>query len=60
MWLSHLLPQDLPSARIMTYGYNSYLAEDASTGRIRDFAKGLLNDLDDYRTKEVYVDADTL
>ena len=53
MWLYHLLPKDLPNARIMTYGYNSYLSEDASTGRIRDFAKGLLNDLDDNRT-EVY------
>jgi hypothetical protein len=60
MWLYDLLPKDLPNARIMVYGYNSYLAEDASTGRIRDFAKGLLNDLDDYRTEEVYANADTL
>jgi hypothetical protein len=44
----------------MVYGYNSYLAKDASTGRIRDFAKGLLNDLDDYRTEKVYPNTDTL
>ena len=59
MWLSHLLPQDLPNARIMVYGYNSYLSEDASTRRIRDFAKGLLNDLDDYRTEEVCANTNT-
>lgn len=60
MWLYDLLPTDLPNARIMTYGYNSNLAEDATTGRIRDFAKGLLNDLDNYRTEEVCANADTL
>jgi hypothetical protein len=60
MWLYDLLPKDLPNARIMTYGYNSNLAEDATTGRIRDFAKGLLNDLDNYRTKEVCANAVTL
>ncbi|KAH0565544.1 hypothetical protein GP486_001057 [Trichoglossum hirsutum] len=38
----------------MTYGYNSNLFEDASIGRIRDFAKGLLNDVDGYRIGEVY------
>lgn len=54
MWLYHLLPKDLPNARIMTYGYNSNLAKDASMGRIRDFAKGLLNAVDSYRTREVY------
>jgi hypothetical protein len=53
MWLYHLLPNDLPNARIMTYGYNSNLAKDASMGSIRDFAKGLLNAVDSYRTREV-------
>jgi len=53
MWLYHLLPKDLPNARIMTYGYNSNLAKDASPGRIRDFAKGLLNAVDSYREREV-------
>ena len=54
MWLYHLLPKDLPNSRIMTYGYNSNLAKDASMGRIRDFAKGLLNAVDSYRTRGVY------
>jgi len=53
MWLRDLLPKDLPNTRIMTYGYNSNLFEDASIGRIRDFAKGLLNDVDGYRIGEV-------
>jgi hypothetical protein len=54
MWLQDLLPQDLPNARVMTYGYNSNIVEDASISSIRDFAKGLLNDLDGYRTEEVF------
>jgi hypothetical protein len=54
MWLCDLLPKDLPNTRIMTYGYNSNLFEDASIGRIRDFAKGLLNDVDGYRIGGVY------
>jgi len=58
MWLYHLLPKDLPKARIMTFGYNSNLAKDASLGRIRDFAKGLLIAVDSYRGKEV--DANTV
>jgi hypothetical protein len=53
MWLYHLLPKDLPNTRIMTYGYNSNLVKDASMGRIRDFAKGLLNAVDSYREREV-------
>ena len=53
MWLYHLLPKDLPNARIMTYGYNSNLVKDASLGRIRDFAKGLLNAVDSYREREI-------
>jgi hypothetical protein len=59
MWLLHLLPKDLPNTRIVTYGYNSNLFEDASVGRIRDFAKGLLNAVDGYRTREVYTEAAT-
>jgi hypothetical protein len=53
MWLQDLLPKDLPNARVMTYGYNSNVVEDASISSIRDFAKGLLNDLDSYRIEEV-------
>jgi hypothetical protein len=54
MWLQDLLPKDLPNARVMTFGYNSNIFENASVSSIRDFAMGLLNDLDSYRTEEVY------
>jgi hypothetical protein len=54
MWLQDLLPKDLPQARVMNFGYNSNIVENASVSSIRDFAMGLLNDLDSYRTDEVY------
>jgi hypothetical protein len=54
IWLQDLLPQDLPNSQIFTYGYNANLFEDATIGRIRDFAKSLLVEIDGYRT-EVYL-----
>jgi hypothetical protein len=54
MWLQDLLPKDLPQARVMNFGYNSNIVENASVSSIRDFAMGLLNDLDSYRIDEVY------
>jgi hypothetical protein len=54
MWLQDLLPNDLPEARVMNFGYNSNVVENASVSSIRDFAMGLLNDLDSYRIDKVY------
>lgn len=53
MWLEDLLPEQLPNARIMAYGYNSKILKDATSGRIQDHAKGLLNALDSVRTEKV-------
>ena len=49
MWLEDLLPEQLPNARIMTYGYNSKVYRDATSGRLQDHAKGLLYALDSVR-----------
>jgi hypothetical protein len=56
IWLRDLLPNDLPNARVLTFGYNSNIIQDASVSSIRDFAKALLNALDSYRNEEVYFD----
>jgi hypothetical protein len=53
LWLQSLLPKELPNARIITYGYNANVIQDATVGRIRDFAKGLLNAVDCFRKGEV-------
>ena len=50
MWLEDLLPEQLPNARIMTYGYNSKVYKDATSARLHDHAKGLLNALDAVRS----------
>ena len=57
IWLQDLLPKDLPNARVLTFGYNSNMFQDASVSSIRDFAKALLNDLESYRNEEVYFDS---
>src|SRR5215471_2026775 len=57
--LHDLLPQDLPSIRIMTYGHSleeiRSARNDKSTtqasGRLFDIASNLLNDLDDNRIR---------
>ncbi len=45
LWLRDLLPGDVPSARIMTFGYDSTVAFSNSVGRIEDKALDLLNRL---------------
>ncbi|UKZ73695.1 hypothetical protein TrVFT333_001345 [Trichoderma virens FT-333] len=45
LWLEHFLPEDIPDARIMTFGYDSSLMFSQSKGRIEDFARDLLNRL---------------
>jgi hypothetical protein len=44
-WLSHLLPYDLPGARIFSFGYDSGFAFSRSVAGIKEYAKQLLLDL---------------
>ncbi|EHK21338.1 uncharacterized protein TRIVIDRAFT_70307 [Trichoderma virens Gv29-8] len=45
LWLKDFLPEEIPDARIMTFGYDSTLMFSQSKGRIEDFARDLLNRL---------------
>lgn len=45
LWLRDLLPEEIPSARIMTFGYDSTVAFSNSVARIEDKALDLLNRL---------------
>ncbi|KAK6703137.1 hypothetical protein SNK04_013023 [Fusarium graminearum] len=44
-WPRDLLPQLLPKARIMTFGFNANVMADCGHGRIRDFASSLWADI---------------
>ena len=44
---------DIPSARIMVFGYNLNIVHKTSRATIRDHAKNLLYDLADARTGNV-------
>jgi hypothetical protein len=44
MWLRDFLPETVPCARILTYGYDAEVLSSA-TGRLRNFAENLLEDL---------------
>jgi hypothetical protein len=46
MWLKDFLPNDLPNARIMLFGYNANVAFEPSTSGILEQAEDLLNRLD--------------
>ena len=45
LWLRDYLPEEVPSARIMTFGYDSTVAFSNSVARIEDKALDLLNRL---------------
>jgi triacylglycerol esterase/lipase EstA (alpha/beta hydrolase family) len=45
IWIRDDLPKDITKARIMTFGYNAAYVGDATSGRIRDFGKQLLEAL---------------
>ncbi|KAI9764475.1 MAG: hypothetical protein M1840_008401 [Geoglossum simile] len=51
-WLKDFLPQDVPNARIMTFGYNSDVAFGNTTSGIADHAKALLSSLVDKREED--------
>jgi hypothetical protein len=44
-WLEDFLPEALPKARIITFGYDSGLAFSKSTSGIENYARDLLNRL---------------
>ena len=50
MWLCDFLPQELPNARIMTYGYDSSLRESGNAN-ITDYRRGFIQCLENYRHK---------
>ncbi|KAF8532917.1 hypothetical protein BDD12DRAFT_535075 [Trichophaea hybrida] len=45
MWLRDLVPEDIPTIRVLTYGFNSVLVGSKSTSSIRQFAKTFLEDV---------------
>lgn len=45
MWPRDFIPQVIPSARVMTFGYDSKWAFSPSSADIKDFALDLLNRL---------------
>lgn len=45
LWLRDLLPEDLPSARVFTYGYNSAFVFSRETSTLREYARALLEDI---------------
>ena len=45
MWPRDLVPQVIPTARVMTFGYDSRLTFSPSSADIKDFALDLLNRL---------------
>jgi hypothetical protein len=51
-WLKDFLPQDVPDARVMTFGYNADAAFGNTTADIIDHAKGLLTSLVDKREED--------
>lgn len=52
MWLRDFLPENVPGARILTYGYDSTLLGNSSTASIREFSRNLLGDLNTVRANE--------
>lgn len=45
LWLRDLLPNDLPGARIFTYGYPAEVLFSKSVGDIIDYSRGFLTEL---------------
>jgi hypothetical protein len=50
-WLKDFLPEQIPDARILTFGYNAAAAFGRSTSDVIDHAKSLLSRLVDKRDK---------
>ena len=55
LWLRDFLLEDLPNARVFTYGYNSTFVFSRETGTLREYARALLEDIRCEKTlPEVY------
>jgi hypothetical protein len=50
-WLEDFIPLDIPSARVMTFGYNADAAFGNTTADILDHARDLLSSLVDKRER---------
>jgi hypothetical protein len=53
MWLLDYLPDTIPSARILTYGYPAKVISDASDTKIETIAQNFLRDIYSLRTSKV-------
>ena len=45
LWLRDFLPEKLPKARVLLFGYNSNVAFETSSAGVREQAENLLNRL---------------
>ncbi|PYH91312.1 hypothetical protein BO71DRAFT_486360 [Aspergillus ellipticus CBS 707.79] len=54
MWLRDFLPEDIPNARIITYGYDTRLSKSQSNVSIRELGKDLLEMLKNARLKHAH------
>jgi len=52
-WIKDYLPQDIPDARILNFGYNARAAFGNTTAQVIDHAKDLLSSLLDKREEEI-------
>ncbi|KIM82088.1 hypothetical protein PILCRDRAFT_484446 [Piloderma croceum F 1598] len=52
-WIKDFLPQDVPDARILNFGYNASAAFGNTTAEVIDHAKDLLSSLLDKREEEM-------
>ncbi|OTB11225.1 hypothetical protein K445DRAFT_26789 [Daldinia sp. EC12] len=50
LWLKDFLPEKLPTARVLLFGYNSNVAFQTATAGVREQAENLLNRLEGART----------
>jgi hypothetical protein len=51
LWLRDFLPSDLPKARVLTFGYDSGIAFTNSKSTLRDFARSLLESVNQHRRR---------
>ena len=52
-WLRDFLPDQIPGARVFSFGYDAQVALTTSKGELDDFARSLLNCLKIYRGVKV-------
>lgn len=56
MWLRDFLPEHVPNARILTYGYNSTLLKNNSTASILEFSQNFLEALNTARAEDEVIE----